>query len=199
MLNYSADVQFSSQHLPSSLSFQSTSLPLLKPKPIPLYNPPMNVSASYNVFRLIINPALCLPHATIPTFNHLPIPLENAFAVGEKGWKPDIRAIVLDKDNCFARPKENVVWGEYEVSNVHVLSALYSQPTQENLDFVCCVAVNVRHHVVLHPRGLDGKNFIVPVSSRCPGGVSFVMRPLSIHCPLLLSDHEEELMNLYLL
>jgi hypothetical protein len=125
---------------------------------IPLYNLPMNVSASFNVFRLITNPALCLPHATIPTFNHLPIPLENAFAVGEKGRKPDIRAIVLDKDNCFARPKENVVWGEYEVSNVHVLGALYSQPTQENPDYVCCVTVSFRHHVVPHTKGLDGKN-----------------------------------------
>ena len=86
----------------------------------------MNVSASLNVFRLITNPALCLPHATLPTFNHMPLPLENAFAVGEKAQKPDIRAIVLDKDNCFARPKENVVWGEYEVSDIHVLRWLAS-------------------------------------------------------------------------
>lgn len=167
MLKYSADKQFLSQHLLSSLSFQST-----LPNPIPLYSPPMNVSASFNVFRLIINPALCLPHATIPTFNHIPIPLEKAFAVGEQGQKHNIRAIVLDKDNCFARPKENVVWGEYEVSNVHVFGAFHSQHTQENLDYVCCVAVIVRYHVFPHTRGLNGKNPTVRVSGLCPGGVS---------------------------
>jgi len=75
----------------------------------------MNISASLNVFRLFTNPSLCLPHATIPTFNHLPIPISDAFSVGKNGQKPDIRAIVLDKDNCFAKVKENVVWGDYEV------------------------------------------------------------------------------------
>ncbi|KAL8812203.1 MAG: hypothetical protein Q9200_001208 [Gallowayella weberi] len=69
----------------------------------------MNISATLNFFRLIKNPSLCLPHATIPTFNHLPVPLSNAFG----NLKPDIRAVVLDKDNCFALPKENVVYKPY--------------------------------------------------------------------------------------
>ncbi|KAL8768894.1 MAG: hypothetical protein Q9209_004948 [Squamulea sp. 1 TL-2023] len=69
----------------------------------------MNVSATLNAFRVLRNPSLCLPHATILTFNDLPVPLSNAFG----GVKPDIRAVVLDKDNCFAIRKENVVYKPY--------------------------------------------------------------------------------------
>ena len=76
----------------------------------------MNLSATLNAFRLIRNPALCLPHATIPTFNDLPVPLSNAFG----SVKPDIRAVVLDKDNCFAVPKENIVYKPYTVSYVYL-------------------------------------------------------------------------------
>ena len=75
----------------------------------------MNVSGTLNAFKLLFNPSLCLPHASISNFNHLPIPLSVAFASGEKGQQPDIRAVILDKDNCFARPKENVVYEEYKV------------------------------------------------------------------------------------
>lgn len=74
----------------------------------------LNVSASLNVFRLIANPSLCLPHHTVPTFNHLPIPLSKAFV--KDGAKVDIRAVVLDKDNCFAIPKQNEVYKPYKVS-----------------------------------------------------------------------------------
>ncbi|KAL8741127.1 MAG: hypothetical protein Q9190_006235 [Brigantiaea leucoxantha] len=69
----------------------------------------MNVSASLNFFKLIRNPALCLPHATIPTFNDLPVPLSALFGAAN----PDIRAVILDKDNCFARSKENVIYEPY--------------------------------------------------------------------------------------
>lgn len=75
----------------------------------------MNISASFNVLRMIISPALCLPHSTISNFNQLPLPLSQAFPAGEKGQKPDVRAIVLDKDNCFVKPKENTVYQEYDV------------------------------------------------------------------------------------
>ena len=71
----------------------------------------MNVSATLNTLRLIARPSLCIPHATISTFNDLPVPLSNAFGK----VKPDIRAIVLDKDNCFAVPKENVVYKPFLV------------------------------------------------------------------------------------
>lgn len=71
----------------------------------------MNVSGTLSFFRLFRDPSLCLPHHTVSTFNHLPIPLSRAF--GEK--KVDIRAVVLDKDNCFAVPKENEVYKPYTV------------------------------------------------------------------------------------
>lgn len=75
----------------------------------------MNVSAIINIVRLVRDPALCLPHASVPTFNHLPVPVSSVFTNGENGLKSDIRAVVLDKDNCFAYPKENAVYKPYEV------------------------------------------------------------------------------------
>ncbi|KAG9240173.1 mitochondrial PGP phosphatase [Calycina marina] len=72
----------------------------------------LNVSATFNVFRLLTRPPLCLPHATVSTFNQLPVPLNAAF--DKKYGKVDIRAVVLDKDNCFAWPKENGVYKPYE-------------------------------------------------------------------------------------
>jgi phosphatidylglycerophosphatase GEP4 len=80
----------------------------------------MNIAATLNIFRLIQNPALCLPQATIPSFNHLPIPLSTGF-VSRYGEKVDIRAVVLDKDNCFAKSKENVVYKPYEVGGLVLL------------------------------------------------------------------------------
>ena len=76
----------------------------------------MNLSGTFNVFRLIISPTLCLPHHTISTFNQLPIPLSKAFEEKDGGKRTDIRAVILDKDNCFARPHENEVYGPYKVS-----------------------------------------------------------------------------------
>lgn len=72
-----------------------------------------NISATLNVFRLIAKPTLCLPHATIPTFDQLPIPLNKAF---EKYQDVDIKAVVLDKDDCFAVPKTNSIYKPYDVS-----------------------------------------------------------------------------------
>jgi phosphatidylglycerophosphatase GEP4 len=71
-----------------------------------------NLSATLNVFRIISRPALCLPHATISTFNQLPIPLNHAF---HKYRNVDIKAVVLDKDNCFAYPHSNDIYELYEV------------------------------------------------------------------------------------
>ena len=71
-----------------------------------------NVSATLNVFRLLARPTLCLPHATVSTFNHVPIPLDKAFG---RYKNVDIKAVVLDKDDCFAYPKANVVHKPYKV------------------------------------------------------------------------------------
>lgn len=61
-----------------------------------------NISATLNVFRLITSPTLCLPHAIIPTFQHLPLSISG------------IKAVVLDKDDCFAVPKSNSIHKPYE-------------------------------------------------------------------------------------
>ena len=74
----------------------------------------MNLSGTFNILRLFANPALCLPHHTIATFDQLPIPLSAAFAPRNGEKKPDIRAVVLDKDNCFAVPRQNHVHDAYK-------------------------------------------------------------------------------------
>jgi phosphatidylglycerophosphatase GEP4 len=73
-----------------------------------------NVSATLNIFRLLAKPSLCLPQATVSTFNDLPLPLNKAFEAKYKNV--DIRAVVLDKDDCFAVPKTDVIHKPYEVS-----------------------------------------------------------------------------------
>ncbi|KAF2162144.1 hypothetical protein M409DRAFT_69354 [Zasmidium cellare ATCC 36951] len=76
----------------------------------------MNISGTFNILRLLTNPSLCLPHHTISTFDQLPIPLSHAFTKrngSEKTKNPDIRAIVLDKDNCFSIPKQNEIYPAY--------------------------------------------------------------------------------------
>jgi phosphatidylglycerophosphatase GEP4 len=81
----------------------------------------MNISGTLNVFRLLRDPKLCLPQHTVPTFNHLPIPLSKAFPRkdGAKiGKEVDIQAVVLDKDNCFAVPHTNELHPPYHVHNL---------------------------------------------------------------------------------
>jgi phosphatidylglycerophosphatase GEP4 len=79
-----------------------------------------NVSATVNIFRLLARPTLCLPHAIISTFNELPVPLSKAF---ERYKNVDIRAVVLDKDNCFAYPHSNTVHKQYEVISYSLRSS----------------------------------------------------------------------------
>lgn len=78
----------------------------------------LNISATLNVFRLIAKPTLCLPQATVSTFNQLPVPLNKAFG---KYRNVDIKAVVLDKDNCFAYPNSNEVHKPYRVSTLYRL------------------------------------------------------------------------------
>lgn len=74
----------------------------------------MNLSGTVNVFRLILSPTLCLPHHTVSTFNQLPIPLSTAFPSKNGEKNADIRAVILDKDNCFAAPHELEVYEPYK-------------------------------------------------------------------------------------
>lgn len=73
----------------------------------------LNLSASLNIFKLLSNPSLCLPHAAVSTFRDLPIPLDSAFK--RKGVEVNIKAVVLDKDDCFAVPETNEIHKPYQV------------------------------------------------------------------------------------
>lgn len=77
----------------------------------------MNVSGTFNALRVLYKPSLILPHATVSTFNDLPVPLTKAFLPFDVGLEPDIKVVVLDKDDCFAEPKENVIFKPYYVSH----------------------------------------------------------------------------------
>ncbi|SPJ72535.1 related to Phosphatidylglycerophosphatase GEP4, mitochondrial [Fusarium torulosum] len=72
----------------------------------------LNLSASLNITRLIFKPSLCLPHHTVSTFNELPIPLEKGLQ--KDGRKVEIKAVVLDKDDCFAYPDSVEVYDSYK-------------------------------------------------------------------------------------
>lgn len=67
-----------------------------------------NLSATLNIVRLTANPQLCMPKLVLPTFNDLPVPITIPEA------DTQIKAIVLDKDNCFAKANDDKVWPEYE-------------------------------------------------------------------------------------
>ncbi|KAK7745186.1 hypothetical protein SLS62_009899 [Diatrype stigma] len=71
----------------------------------------LNLSGFLNVFRLIAKPSLCLPHATVSTFNDLPSPIEKAFERSSR--KSVIKAVILDKDDCFAYPDTNEIHPPY--------------------------------------------------------------------------------------
>lgn len=73
----------------------------------------LNLSASLNIFKLLARPSLCLPHATVATFNDLPMALGDL--VAETGKKVDIKAVVLDKDDCFAYPECSDIFEAYKV------------------------------------------------------------------------------------
>ena len=77
----------------------------------------MNILGVIHAFRVIREPGLCLPHATVSTFKDLPIPLNKAFTPYNGQKSVDIRAVVLDKDNCFAVPHQNLVHEPYSVMN----------------------------------------------------------------------------------
>ena len=78
----------------------------------------MNLSATLNAFKLLVKPSLCIPHATVSTFDKLPVAIPDILAAANQGKRPDIKALVLDKDNCFAKPRENIVYGPYIVSEL---------------------------------------------------------------------------------
>jgi phosphatidylglycerophosphatase GEP4 len=81
----------------------------------------MNLSGTINTFRLLYAPRLARPHVVLNQFSELTFPLGKCIALNiKKNYgidtpEPDIRAIVIDKDNCIARPHALEVWPPYKV------------------------------------------------------------------------------------
>lgn len=80
----------------------------------------MNLSGTINIFRLLYAPKLARPHVMLHQFNDLTFPLGKCIAANVKrkygvDVEPDIRAVVIDKDNCFAKPHSLEVWPAYKV------------------------------------------------------------------------------------
>lgn len=73
-----------------------------------------NLYGSLNSAKLLLKPGLCLPHHIAPTFNDLPIPLDAVLQ--REGRRANIKAVVLDKDDCFAYPDAKEVYPAYKVS-----------------------------------------------------------------------------------
>ena len=61
-----------------------------------------NLSATLNVVRLFKDPKLCIPSVKYANFNEMKLPFPG-----------HIKAVVLDKDNCFAKPHDDKVYPEY--------------------------------------------------------------------------------------
>ena len=81
----------------------------------------MNLSGTINTFRLLYAPRLARPHVVLSHFSELTFPLGKCIKANVKRLhgldvpEPDIRAVVIDKDNCIARPHALEIWPAYQV------------------------------------------------------------------------------------
>ncbi|KAG4301760.1 hypothetical protein PCANB_001986 [Pneumocystis canis] len=79
----------------------------------------MNIQELISCIFAFLRPSLLVPHITVESFAHLPNHLSNAL---KKSIKPsfsqlkkiDIRAIVIDKDNCITIPGKLELYDQYE-------------------------------------------------------------------------------------
>jgi hypothetical protein len=91
-----------------------------------------NLSGTLSALSLLFRPSQCIPQAVVRNFNDLPLPLSRAFDNDTRFGKVNIRAVVLDKDDCFARPGENDIAPEFKVCDYFFLSV----STGESMDAV---------------------------------------------------------------
>ncbi|KAG5358347.1 Phosphatidylglycerophosphatase GEP4 [Yarrowia sp. B02] len=82
----------------------------------------LNLSATLNTFKLLLNPALIKPQITVANFSQLPVPIP-----GKNGAQ--IKAVILDKDNCFAVDGEDHVYEQYH-DKMNELKKAYPNPLQ---------------------------------------------------------------------
>ncbi|CDK24857.1 unnamed protein product [Kuraishia capsulata CBS 1993] len=100
----------------------------------------MNISATLNVSKLLVKPSLAMPHLQVETFADLPVPIRFPQSISTQ-----IKAVVLDKDNCFAKNHDDKVWPEYESKwndlrsnypNAQLLIVSNSAGTNDDLDHI---------------------------------------------------------------
>lgn len=83
-----------------------------------------NLSGTIGALSLIFRPAQCLPQAVVRNFNELPIPISKVFESDARIKNVNIRAVVLDKDDCFARPGETEIAAENKVRTAFITSRI---------------------------------------------------------------------------
>lgn len=98
----------------------------------------INLSATLNTFKLLLNPSLIVPQVTVANFSQLPVPIP-----GKNG--ATIKAVILDKDNCFARDGADHVFEDYTEkmaelkkyypNNLQLLVVSNSAGTNDDVDF----------------------------------------------------------------
>lgn len=88
-----------------------------------------NIRAALASVRAIARPSLVMPHLTVPTFADIPTDLAAALAAqsGQRS-RVDIRAVVLDKDNCFALPHSTHVVPEYRARLQQMAEHEFARP-----------------------------------------------------------------------
>ena len=79
----------------------------------------MNIPAVVYGLSCIFRPSRLRPTLTIEEFSEMPINIAEALqsSIRERSSddkKIDIRALVIDKDNCFAKPYATEVWPHYQ-------------------------------------------------------------------------------------
>src|SRR5262245_30390659 len=81
----------------------------------------MNLSGTVNAFRVLYAPRLSRPHVILHQFSDITFPLGQCIRrnvkerYGIDSPAPDIRAVVIDKDNCIALPHSLEIWPAYKV------------------------------------------------------------------------------------
>lgn len=85
----------------------------------------MNIGAILPSICALFRPSLLIPHITVGTFadipDHLSSSLKNSIKSPHFHLDVDIRAIVIDKDNCISIPKKLELYDAYKVSSFIIL------------------------------------------------------------------------------
>lgn len=82
---------------------RATGMPLLSNVPA------LRLALAYTIH----DPASLLPHATVPNFTCLPVPISSGLPTLASGRKPTIRALVLDKDGTLCPPETSTIHPAY--------------------------------------------------------------------------------------